>query len=333
MSVPGGEASLAGMSAVPWNQRASEWAIQATDLTKRYGGRAVLDGLNLNVPRGGVHGLLGPNGSGKTTSIRIMLGLVRANGGSVQILGHPVPKALPRVIGQVGAIVESPKFSPRMSGRHNLNVLADSIGAPHRRVSEVLLEVGLTADAERHFTTYSLGMKQRLAIAATLLKRPEVLIFDEPTNGLDPVGIHDIRATMRGLADAGRTVLVSSHILSEIEQIADSVSIIARGRVVAEGSIADFLSDGAPHVRVRLERAREATDLLRAAGWKVDTDESGLRVSARDGGVPDAAVIAETLGRVGLWPQELTTERRSLEQVFLHLTSGAHLGSSQSGRR
>ena len=333
MSVPGGEASLAGMSAVPWNQRASEWAIQATDLTKRYGGRAVLDGLNLNVPRGGVHGLLGPNGSGKTTSIRIMLGLVRANGGSVQILGHPVPKALPRVIGQVGAIVESPKFSPRMSGRHNLNVLADSIGAPHRRVSEVLLEVGLEDHAEIPYRAYSLGQRQRLAIAATLLKRPEVLIFDEPTNGLDPVGIHDIRATMRGLADAGRTVLVSSHILSEIEQIADSVSIIARGRVVAEGSIADFLSDGAPHVRVRLEHALEATDLLRAAGWKVDTDESGLRVSARDGGVPDAAVIAETLGRVGLWPQELTTERRSLEQVFLHLTSGAHLGSSQSGRR
>ena len=210
--------------------------------------------------------------------------------------------------------------------RRHLDVLADSIGVPRRRVTEVLLEVGLAADADRRFASYSLGMKQRLAIAATLLKSPEVLIFDEPTNGLDPVGIHDIRATMRGLADAGRTVLVSSHILSEIEQIADSVSIIARGRVVAEGSIADFLSDGAPHVRVRLEHALEATDLLRAAGWKVDTDESGLRVSARDGGVPDAAVIAETLGRVGLWPQELTTERRSLEQVFLQLTAGEALG-------
>lgn len=314
-------ASLAGMSDVAWGQRGADWAIQATGLTKRYAGRAVLDGLNLHVPRGGVHGLLGPNGSGKTTSIRIMLGLVRANAGRVEILGHHVPKELPRVIGQVGAIVESPKFSPRMSGRHNLNVLADSIGASHRRVSEVLLEVGLTGDAERHFTTYSLGMKQRLAIAATLLKRPEVLIFDEPTNGLDPVGIHDIRATMRGLADAGRTVLVSSHILTEIEQIADSVSIIAKGRVVAEGSMQDFLSDGAPHVRVRVARALEATDLLRSEGWRVEAGESGLKVSGRGERVPEASLIAELLGRAELWPEELVTERRSLEQVFLQLTN------------
>lgn len=317
------------MESEPWNLRASTWAIQATDLTKRYGGRVVLDGLSLNVPRGGVHGLLGPNGSGKTTSIRIMLGLARASGGTVEILGHRVPRQLPQVIGRVGAIVESPRFSPRMSGRHNLIVLAESIGAPSRRVSEVLLEVGLSDDAERHFAAYSLGMKQRLAIAATLLKRPEVLIFDEPTNGLDPVGIHDIRATMRGLADAGRTVLVSSHILSEIEQIADSVSIIARGRVVAEGDMAAFLSDGAPHVRVCLERSLEATDLLRAQGWRVDVDETGLRVSGRDGQVPQAAGIAETLGLAGLWPNELTTQRSSLEEVFLRLTAGADLTGSQ----
>ena len=333
MSEPEGETKFADMSSVPWHQRTNDWAIQASGLVKRYSGRTVLNGLNLHVPRGGVHGLLGPNGSGKTTSIRILLGLVRANGGEAKILGETVPKGLTRVIDEVGAIVESPKFSPRMSGRHNLNVLADSIGAPPRRVSEVLLEVGLAADAERHFQQYSLGMKQRLAIAATLLKRPSVLIFDEPTNGLDPVGIHDIRTTMRGLADAGRTVLVSSHILSEIEQIADSVSIIAGGKVVAEGSMQDFLSDGAPHVRVRIERALEATDLLRAAGWRVDVDETGLRVSGRNGQLPDAAVIAETLGMANLWPQELTTRRVSLEQVFLQLTSDVDLGASQSRRR
>lgn len=320
------------MSAVPWNLRASDWAIRATDLTKRYGARTVLDGLTLNVPRGGVHGLLGPNGSGKTTSIRIMLGLARANGGTVEILGHQIPRELPRVIGQVGAIVESPRFSPRMTGRRNLIVLAESIGAPSRRVSEVLLEVGLSGDADRTFAAYSLGMKQRLAIAATLLKRPEVLIFDEPTNGLDPVGIHDIRATMRDLADAGRTVLVSSHILSEIELIADSVSIIARGRVVAEGAMGDFLSDGAPHVRVRVERALEATDLLRSAGWRVDVDDAVLRVSGRDGRVPGAAGIAESLGLAGLWPEELVTERFSLEEVFLRLTTGADPTADQ-GRR
>ena len=326
------QASLAGMSSLPWHQRPGGWAIQAEGLVKRYSGRAVLRGLNLHVPRGGVHGLLGPNGSGKTTSIRILLGLVRADGGEANILGEPVPRNLPRVIGRVGAIVESPRFSPRMSGRNNLVVLAESIGAPPRRVSEVLLEVGLDGDAERHFTTYSLGMKQRLAIAATLLKQPEVLIFDEPTNGLDPVGIHDIRTTMRGLADSGRTVLVSSHILSEIEQIADSVSIVADGRVVAEGGIDEFLLESAPHVRIRLDRALEATDLLRSDGWRVEADESGLRVSSRDGRTPDAAGIAETLGRVGLWPRELVTEKRSLEQVFLHLTSGADLSATQ-GRR
>lgn len=325
--------SLARMSGVPWSERTTEWAVQATDLVKVYGGRRVLNGLNLHVPYGGVHGLLGPNGSGKTTSLRIMLGLIRANGGEARILGADVPGGLPNVIGQVGAIVESPKFSPRMSGRHNLIVLAESIGAPTRRVSEVLLEVGLEADAERHFTTYSLGMKQRLAIAATLLKRPEVLIFDEPTNGLDPVGIHDIRATMRSLADAGRTVLVSSHILTEIEQIADSVSIIAAGRVVAEGAMQDFLSDGSPHVRLQVDQGAAATDLLRSMGWQVDVDETGMRVSCRDGRLPDAAAIAEALGGAGLWPRELTTERRSLEQVFLQLTAGSDLASTQVRRR
>lgn len=325
--------SLARMSVGQWSERTDRWAVHATDLVKVYGGRRVLDGLNLHVPYGGVHGLLGPNGSGKTTSLRIMLGLVRANGGKAQILGADVPRGLPDVIGRVGAIVESPKFSPRMTGRHNLMVLAESIGAPGRRVSEVLLEVGLEADADRHFTAYSLGMKQRLAIAATLLKRPEVLIFDEPTNGLDPVGIHDIRATMRSLADAGRTVLVSSHILSEIEQIADSVSIIAAGRVVAEGAMHDFLSDESPHVRLQIDEAASATDLLRASGWRVEADETGLRISCRDGRLPDAAAVAETLGGAGMWPRELTTERRSLEQVFLQLTAGSDLAATQVRRR
>lgn len=318
---------------VDWAERGTQWAIEIGGLVKRYSSRTVLDGLNLHVPRGGVHGLLGPNGSGKTTTIRILLGLVRANSGTARLLGHEVPRELPRVIGRVGAIVESPKFSPRMTGRHNLVVLADSIGASRRRVTEVILEVGLGADADRDFTTYSLGMKQRLAIAATLLKSPEILIFDEPTNGLDPVGIHDIRATMRSLADAGRTVLVSSHILTEIEQIADSLSVIAEGRTVAEGEMQDFLRDGEPHVRVGLDRVVEGADVLRRAGWRVEPGEDGLLVLGRGELLPDAAAIAETLGRAGLWPRELTTERRSLERVFLELTAGADLASAQGRAR
>lgn len=309
-----------------------QWAVEAVDLVKRYGGRRVLDRLSLHVPRGGVHGLLGPNGSGKTTTIRVLLGLARADGGTATVLGYRVPRELPSVIGSVGAIVESPKFAPRLTGRQNLEVLAVSIGAPRRRVTEVLLEVGLGADADRRFHTYSLGMKQRLAIAATLLKSPELLIFDEPTNGLDPVGIHEIRSTMRGLADAGRTVLVSSHILSEVEQIADSMSIIARGRSVAEGPMGDFLRHGTPHVRVVIDDTVRAADVLRTAGWRVEVQETGLRVTSRDDRVPDAAEIARVLGHGDLWPRELSSERRSLEQVFLELTAGADLAGSQ-GRR
>ena len=315
------------MSTESWSR--GEWAIQASGLIKRYGGRPVLRSLELNVPRGGVHGLLGPNGSGKTTTIRILLGLVRANFGRAHILGHEVPGDLPAVIGQVGAIVESPKFAPRMTGRHNLDVLADSIGVPRRRVTEVLLEVGLAADADRRFASYSLGMKQRLAIAATLLKSPEVLIFDEPTNGLDPVGIHDIRSTMRALADSGRTVLVSSHILSEIEQIADSMSIIAQGRTVAEGDMQGFLRRGEPHVRVGVDRPTTAADVLRMAGWRVESGDGGLRVMSRGAVEADAAAVARVLGLAGLWPHELTTERQSLERVFLELTAGGDLNSTQ----
>lgn len=310
----------------------AQLAVEATGLVKRYGGRQVLDHLTLRVPRGGVHALLGPNGSGKTTTIRVLLGLARADEGSATVLGHRVPEQLPAVIGRVGAIVESPKFSPRMTGRHNLEVLAVSIDAPRRRVTEVLLETGLAADADRRFHTYSLGMKQRLAIAATLLKRPELLIFDEPTNGLDPVGIHEIRSTMRGLADAGRTVLVSSHILSEVEQIADSLSIISHGRLVADGSMDEFLRRGAPHVRLLIDEPVVAATVLRSAGWKVEPLDAGLRITGSDGRAPDAAEVAATLGRRDLWPRELTSERHSLEQVFLELTADARPETGQRPR-
>lgn len=321
------------MTTSTWPTTGGNWAIEIDGLVKRYRNHRVLRGLSLKVPRGGVHGILGPNGSGKTTTIRILLGLVRANAGDVRLLGHQIPQALPEVIDQVGAIVESPRFAPRMSGRHNLDVLARSIGVDGRRVTEVLLEVGLAADADRYFGHYSLGMQQRLAIAATLLKRPEVLIFDEPTNGLDPVGIHEIRSTMRALADAGRTVLVSSHILTEIEQIADSVSIIAQGRVVAEGPMEGFLAGAQPHVRVGIDRVVEAADVLRFAGMRVDPTEGGIRVTGRSGATPDPAEIAELLGNHGLWPRHLSQEKRSLESVFLDLTQGEDLVGGQGRRR
>lgn len=317
---------------VPWPERATEWAVHVHGLTKSYGAKRVLKGLDFHVPCGGIHALLGPNGSGKTTSIRILLGLVRADAGEVRILGHEVPRSLSAVIGRVGAIVESPKFAARMTGRHNLDVLADSIGVRRRRVTEVLLEVGL-GEEDRAFATYSLGMRQRLAIAATLLKSPDLLIFDEPTNGLDPVGIHDIRATMRQLADTGRTVLLSSHILSEIEQVADSVSVIGRGRILAEGAMDEILGGAEPHVIVGVDRPTLAADILRAGGWRVEPADGGLKVTTRNGTAPDGAAISEALGRHSLWPYRLTSERTSLEAAFLDLTQGEDLIGAQGRRR
>ncbi|QFG68220.1 ATP-binding cassette domain-containing protein [Ornithinimicrobium pratense] len=300
----------------------------------RRGRRVAVHGLDLDVPAGGVHGFLGPNGSGKTTTIRMLLGLTRADGGSMHLFGTPVPQQLPSVVDRVGAIVESPKFFPTFSGAKNLSLLADGIGTPRRRVGEVLEEVGLGARGRDQFRAYSLGMKQRLAIAATLLKSPELLIFDEPTNGLDPAGIHEIRQTMRRLADEGRTVLVSSHILSEVEQIADTVSIIGRGRVLAQGSVAGLIGGGGetvevgvahPGVAVRILRdagftaewlaARRGTDAAEALEYAVSADSGRLTVT---GAQP--AEITRLLAAQGLYVERLVPSRRGLEQIFLELT-------------
>ena len=242
----------------------------------RRGRRAAVDGLDLRVPLGGVHGFLGPNGSGKTTTIRMLLGLIAADSGYIRVFDHEVPLHLDRVIDRVGAIVEQPKFFPNFSGRKNLTLLATAIGSPRRQVDSVLADVGLADRAGDKFRTYSLGMKQRLAIAATLLKDPSLLIFDEPTNGLDPAGIHEIRATMRSLADRGKTVLVSSHILSEVQQVADTVSIIGRGRMLAEGRVSDILrAAGEEYARVSVDDPVRAAELLESAGFVVERSGAG----------------------------------------------------------
>lgn len=298
-------------------------AIETRGLRKTYRsrrGRAVgVEGLDLVVPVGGVHGFLGPNGSGKTTTIRMLLGLVRADSGTARIFGQEVPRHLPDVVGRVGAIVESPKFFPTFSARRNLDLLAGAIGAPGGRVGEVLEEVGLAERAGDRYRGYSLGMKQRLAIAATLLKDPDLLIFDEPTNGLDPAGIREIRDTMRGLAARGRTVLVSSHILAEVEQVAETVSIIAHGRLVASGRVEELIGGGGVSVRVRVAEPARAAALLRAAGVVVREDGSHLLAD----GVADAADITRTLAAHDLWVTELVPVRADLESVFLDLTAQA----------
>jgi ABC-type multidrug transport system ATPase subunit len=311
----------------------ADYAVEAYNLRKVYrsrkGRHPAVDGLDLRVPLGGVHGFLGPNGSGKTTTIRMLLGLITADSGYIRVFEHEVPLHLPQVIDQVGAIVEQPKFFPAFSGRKNLALLARAIGAPRRQVDAVLEEVGLADRARDKFRTYSLGMKQRLAIAATLLKDPNLLIFDEPTNGLDPAGIHEIRATMRDLAARGKTVLVSSHILSEVQQVADTVTIIGRGRLLAEGTVAEILdAAGGHYARVGISDPAQATAILTAAGFLVSPAGPVLNVGAANGR-PDLAQITRVLAERGLYVEELVPVRRDLESVFLELTADDHLGANQ----
>ncbi|EWT01688.1 bacitracin ABC transporter ATP-binding protein [Intrasporangium oryzae NRRL B-24470] len=302
-------------------------AVRTTSLRKTYlsrGSRRVaVQGLTMTVPAGGVHGFLGPNGSGKTTTIRMLLGLIRPDSGTAEIFGVPVPKRLPDVVDRVGAIVESPKFFPAFTGRQNLRLLADAIGAPASRVEEVLEATHLGDCGRDRFASYSLGMKQRLAIAATLLKDPELLIFDEPTNGLDPAGIREVRDTMRALAAQGKTVLVSSHILAEVEQVADTVSIIGHGALLAEGPVADILGGGgAAQVRVGVGSPDQAAVILEEQGHVVTREGDHLLVTA-----DDPSAVTRALAGHGLYVNELTPVRPDLEDAFLALTADQGLGS------
>jgi ABC-2 type transport system ATP-binding protein len=298
--------------------------IEAEALRKEYrrirgGSTAALDGLDLSVPEGGVFGFLGPNGAGKTTTIRCLLGLVRASGGRCRLLGQE-PAGLHRVIGRVGSIVESPTLYPRFSGRRNLELLGAIAGVGRSRAREVLEQVGLAERADDQVKTYSLGMKQRLGIAAALLKDPELLILDEPANGLDPAGIVEVRELMRRLGREGRTVFVSSHILTEVQQTADRVAILAHGRSRATGPVSEVLSSGhAAGLLVRVDDVPAGLRVLAEAGIGATSDDGRIRV-----GLPpsDAARVTRTLADRGLYLTELRPDEADLETVFLELTGG-----------
>ncbi|OKI52896.1 ATP-binding cassette domain-containing protein [Micromonospora sp. CB01531] len=298
--------------------------LRKTYRSRKRGVRHALDGFDMRVEAGQVHGFLGPNGSGKTTTLRTLLGLIRPNDGRMALLGHELPQALPAVAGQVGAIVESPQFFPHFSARDTLGLLAQAGELPRQRVDEVLELVGLRDRAGERVKTYSLGMKQRLAVASALLKNPKLLILDEPANGLDPGGIREMRSLMRDLAGAGMTVVLSSHILGEIQLICDSVTIISLGRRVAFGPVEQVLaahSQGT--VRVRLEAV---IDLPRAADALT---RAGIRVSATEPdhllltGVDKPASVSRLLAEQGLYVSELTPVAVDLESVFLELTATA----------
>ena len=247
--------------------------------------------------------------------------MARPTRGRMRLFGQEVPAQLPTVIDRVGAVVESPKFSPNFSGRRNLRLLAALRGIPDAVVDGALDRVGLSERADDRYKGYSLGMKQRLAIAATLLKTPDLLILDEPTNGLDPAGIREIRDLVRGLGEAGVTVLISSHILAEVQQVCTSATIIGRGRVLAAGRVEDLLGGSDRH-RLRCADLARAGDVLTRAGWAVERDTDALVVSADD---PEQ--VTRVLAGADVFLTELTPLRADLETVFLDLTAGEGLSA------
>ncbi|MEP7091457.1 MAG: ABC transporter ATP-binding protein [Nocardioidaceae bacterium] len=306
---------------------AGDLAIETTGLRKEFRSRrgrrvVAVDDLDLAVPAGGVHGFLGPNGSGKTTTIRMLLGLARATRGEMALLGEPVPRRLPQVMSRVGAVVEQPKFTPGFTGRTNLQLLARCVGAPTTTVDTALAMVGLDGRDRDRYRTYSLGMRQRLAIAATLLGSPRLLILDEPTNGLDPAGIRDIRTMIRSLGESGVTVLLSSHILAEVQQVCHSVTIIGGGRVLASGAVDDLVSEYAVHTySVGVADPAAATQVLTGAGYRVRREDDRLTVDGPDqpsGGFGEQ--ITRVLADERIYVRELRPVSADLESVFLRLT-------------
>ena len=291
-----------------------EPAIETRGLTKRYG-EAILavDGLDLRVSRGEVYGFLGPNGAGKTTTLRMLLGLVRPTSGTATVLG-----AAPGALERIGALVEAPAFYPYLSGRDNLRVLARYAGVDAERVDAVLAAVGLLGRATQRAAAYSLGMKPRLGVAAALLPDPELLILDEPTNGLDPAGMAEMRAFIRSLGSDGRTVVLSSHLMGEVEQVADRVGVISDGALVAEGTVEQLR--GRPRLRVRAEPAAAAARLIGALpGVGAVTSRDGLLDVAVD--PARAPEINRALVEAGIAVSALYAEQPSLEEVFLELTT------------
>jgi ABC-type multidrug transport system ATPase subunit len=292
--------------------------VETRDLTKRYGRQiTAVDRLNLAVRRGEVYGFLGPNGAGKTTTLRMLLGLIEPTSGAARVLGQE--PGSPASLRGVGALVESPAFYPYLSGYDNLKVVSRYAGVPRRRIREVLETVELSGRAKDKFKKYSLGMKQRLGVAAALLKDPELLILDEPTNGLDPKGMADMRALVRELGSGERTVLLSSHLLGEVEQICDRVGVIHKGILVAEGTIAELRGEEGLLVRAEpLEEARQIAARLKGVE-DVHVADGMLRLATDPG---RAAEINAKLVSAGLRVSELRPAEQSLEEVFLELTGG-----------
>jgi ABC-2 type transport system ATP-binding protein len=303
------------------------YVVETSGLTKRFGDRVAVDGVDLCVPRGSAFGYLGPNGAGKTTLIRMLLGLTRATAGTMRLFGRPFPAERAAALARVGAIVEEPRFHRYLTGGENLTIIAAARErAAHGRIEGALARVGLAERADARVSTYSLGMRQRLGVARALLADPELLILDEPTNGLDPAGIHEFRGMIRALVAEGRTVLLSSHLLDEVEKICDAVAIVDHGRVVMQGSLAELKGDGQTILigssdGVRVQALLAAHPAVRSA----TTAPEGIRVTLRPGFPMTTEVAAADINRylveAGLAIHRVEPTRASLEERFLEITS------------
>jgi ABC-2 type transport system ATP-binding protein len=308
------------------NQPDAAVKVRARGLTKRYGATAAVDSVDLSVRAGEVYGFLGPNGAGKTTTLRMLVGLVRPTAGDAEVLGRP--PGHPAGLAGLGAMVETPAFYPFLSGRGNLEVLARHAQVPRARIDAALRSAGLAERGQDRFSAYSLGMKQRLGVAAALLKDPELLILDEPTNGLDPIGMAEMRDLIRRLGQEGRSVLLSSHQLGEVQQVCDRVGVIFRGRMVAESTVEELRGTAQLVVRATPMTRAEArlVELLGPDAVTVGPDELRLAVTA-----DRAAWINRELITAGVEVHELRREERSLEDVFLALN--AAYGRDEGGHR
>ena len=298
-------------------------AVETVGLTKRFGQQVAVDGIAMSVPQGSVYGFLGPNGSGKTTTIRMLLGLVEPTAGRRSLLGLPMPHGAGDALPRVGSLVEGPAFHPYLSGRSNLARLdaADLLADPRtagRRIDAALDRVGLLAAAGKRYRAYSLGMRQRLALAAAMLAPRDLLILDEPTNGLDPQGTREVRSLIGSLASDGTTVLVSSHLLAEVEQICTHLGVMREGRLVAQGTVAEVRGTGPAVVRVQTRQPEAAARVLDELGVEQVTRGAG-EVHGIPGDLEPEKIVA-ALVHAGVGVQGFSVARSSLEDLFVALT-------------
>jgi ABC-2 type transport system ATP-binding protein len=301
-----------------------ELAIKTSQLIKKFGDQAAVDGIDLSVPKGSVFGFLGPNGSGKTTTIRMLLGLAEATQGSIELLGEEVPKRIEQILPKVGALVEGPAFYPFMSGRNNLLRIdaADRFAdrtTTEKRVQSALNRVGLANAAKKKVHAYSLGMKQRLGLANALLKPRELLILDEPTNGLDPQGTREVRNLIRSLADEGITVFVSSHLLSEIEMLCSHVAVMSAGKIVAQGAIDDLRNEEPTRLILVTDEIDSAVEALKSEGLG-KARIRGNQIITEVANDFDVAKLTVFLVSKNVPIREIRLEKPSLEEKFVKLT-------------